>query len=283
MNEQGFSDFKKRLIASSIAVPVVVFLIFFSPLLWVQYLVVLTVAFLAFFASREWMHLAEAKGYHLPKALFPLVMVCQVIAFYAAFTIQKPLLALLFFFFAFLALFLFHFKKTEGALSEVALCNLGLIYLAFPLGLLLAILYGIPLHQEGRWWVGYLIVVTKMTDTAAYFIGKRFGKRKFSPVISPKKTLEGAIGGFLAAVITSLLFSLFSEKNIFDLSFGTALLLGGILGVFSQVGDLSESLLKRDAKVKDSSTLPGFGGVLDTVDSLLLNIPILFFFLFLRG
>ncbi len=283
MNEQGFSDFKKRLLASAIAVPVAALLILFSPIPWMQYLVVLAVSFLAFFASREWIHLAEAKRYFLPKTLFPLLMVCQVIAFYAAFTVGKPLLSLLFFFFAFLALFLFHFKKTEGALSEVALCSLGLVYLAVPLGLLRAILYGIPLHQEGRWGVGYLLVVTKMTDTAAYFIGKRFGKHKFSPVISPKKTLEGAAAGFIAAVLTSLLFSLFSKEDVFFLPLGTALLLGAVLGVFSQVGDLSESLLKRDAKVKDSSTLPGFGGILDTLDSLLLNIPILFFFLFLRG
>jgi phosphatidate cytidylyltransferase len=124
--------------------------------------------------------------------------------------------------------------------------------------------------------------VTKITDVGAYFVGRLWGKTKLSPTLSPKKTVEGAAAGFISAVIASILIH-FAGRQFFNshfgLSFVESIWLGMLIGVFGQIGDLAESLLKRDAVVKDSNTLPGLGGVLDMVDSLLFTAPIVYFFI----
>jgi len=161
----------------------------------------------------------------------------------------------------------------------------GVCYVAVPLSFMLGILFPVPHHgamQEGRWWLVYLILVTKVTDVGAYFVGRLWGKRKMTPVLSPLKTVEGAAAGFLCAILLSLgmayIGNRFSQGS-FDLKISESVWLGMLLGIFSQIGDLAESLLKRDALVKDSNTLPGLGGVLDMVDSLLLTAPIVYFFI----
>jgi len=102
-------------------------------------------------------------------------------------------------------------------------------------------------------------------------------------VLSPKKTREGAIAGLLGATATSMLFSVIWNKCDIaagaDFSLLEAGILGLVIGLISQVGDLAESLLKRDAQVKDSNSLPGFGGMLDVVDSLIFTTPLLYFWL----
>jgi phosphatidate cytidylyltransferase len=117
------------------------------------------------------------------------------------------------------------------------------------------------------------IFVPKIGDIAAYFIGRRYGKRLLAPVLSPKKTVEGALGGIAATAV----FAGFMQL-VFDVVRGgvlSALLLGLVMGVVSIFGDLAESLLKRDADRKDASqAVPGFGGVLDVIDSLLFAAPV---------
>ena len=116
-----------------------------------------------------------------------------------------------------------------------------------------------------------MIVVTVMTDVGAYFAGKKFGKKKLAPNLSPGKTIEGAAGGLMLALIASLVMYFINSAH---LSFFMAVLLGILFGIVGQAGDLAESLLKRDAGVKDSNGLPGLGGVLDIVDSLLFTAPL---------
>jgi phosphatidate cytidylyltransferase len=133
---------------------------------------------------------------------------------------------------------------------------------------------------DGRWWIAYLLVVTKITDVGAYFAGSLWGRRKLAPAISPKKTIEGAIFGLACAMAASLAFSLLGNyAGPFRLRTLEWLFLGGLLGAVGQFGDLSESLLKRDANKKDSNALPGVGGVLDLVDSILFNAPIIYIYL----
>ncbi len=132
-----------------------------------------------------------------------------------------------------------------------------------------------PTGEATGLWLFFLIAVTKATDTFAYFVGKRYGHNYFVPKLSPKKTIEGALGGLAAAIITALLFlPLFPHSSWVELS-----LLGLSLGVAAEFGDLAESLLKRDANIKDSNVLPGFGGVLDIVDSLIFTTPLLYCYL----
>lgn len=161
----------------------------------------------------------------------------------------------------------------------------GMGYLVLPLGTVLPLVYFsfTDSFQDGRWWLVYAVIVSKMTDIAALVAGKLWGRRLLAPRISPKKTIEGALGGLAGAVAMSLL--LFELSHLYPtwvglcLSLGEALALGMAIGIVSQFGDLSESLLKRDARVKDSSRLPGLGGVLDVVDSVVFTAPLVWIFL----
>lgn len=164
------------------------------------------------------------------------------------------------------------FYSRSQPLVNLSITFFGLLYLTLPLSLM------IPLNFDyGRRYLIYLITVTKLTDIGAYFIGSYFGKTKLAPYISPKKSWEGAIGGFLIGVLASFLFTLFYPK--LDLSLTESLLLGALISLASQFGDLTESLLKRDMGVKDSNQLPGLGGMLDVVDSLVFTTPLLYFYL----
>jgi phosphatidate cytidylyltransferase len=130
-------------------------------------------------------------------------------------------------------------------------------------------------------WGGYTVIVIFAAiwacDSAAYFAGVGFGRHKLFERVSPKKTWEGAIAGCVAAVVAFLAGKFLALPY---LTAGQAVLCGGLVGVFGQLGDLVESLLKRDAGVKDSSSLiPGHGGVLDRFDSLMYVSPILYFYL----
>jgi phosphatidate cytidylyltransferase len=119
----------------------------------------------------------------------------------------------------------------------------------------------------GMGWFLLALLVTWLSDTCAYLVGKSVGRTKLIPNVSPNKTVEGAIGGLVAAGVTAVLCSLLFGLHIHPL---TAILLGIVLGAVGMLGDLSESMLKRRAGVKDSGTrIPGHGGILDRVDALI--------------
>jgi phosphatidate cytidylyltransferase len=129
----------------------------------------------------------------------------------------------------------------------------------------------------------YVIAIVWSCDTGAFLFGIPFGRHKLFPRVSPSKSVEGAVAGFLCAMAAAYAgyawFAHQSQGAPF-LTAPQALLLGALLGVSSQIGDLVESLLKRDARVKDaSSTIPGHGGVLDRFDSLLFSAPVAFYYL----
>jgi phosphatidate cytidylyltransferase len=120
-------------------------------------------------------------------------------------------------------------------------------------------------------------------DTGGYFVGMVLGRRKLFPRVSPAKSVEGAIGGFVTAVGAAFLGRAWFVRDPWGepiLSVSQTLALGALVGVGSQLGDLVESLIKRDAHVKDTSdTIPGHGGVLDRFDSLLFSAPVTYYFL----
>jgi len=184
-----------------------------------------------------------------------------------------------------LILFVFYFISEDHPIENIAITIFGIVYITLTLAHIISITYFFSASSphDGRLWLMYLIVVTKMTDTIAYFAGKKFGNRLLAPVLSPKKTLEGTIAGTLAAMMTSfLLYMMEQHLSAFSgltLTWMTALVLGLLIGVIAQVGDLAESLLKRDAGIKDSGHLPGLGGILDIVDSLIFTTPLVYLFL----
>lgn len=134
---------------------------------------------------------------------------------------------------------------------------------------------------EGLLPLVYLIATAKGSDIGAYLVGRMAGRHKLWPRLSPNKTIEGAIGGLALSVAASLLISRFARVNLelAALEPGSALLFGLIIGVAAQIGDLMESLIKRDCEKKDASNaVPGFGGVLDVLDSLLFAGPVAYIF-----
>lgn len=182
-----------------------------------------------------------------------------------------------------ISFFVYYFRKGESPFLNLATTLFSFFYLAVPLSCMLSITYFFTLNgtQDGRWWITYLILVTKITDTAAFFVGRRYGKQKLAPYISPKKTWEGAMGGLVMAVVVSFLFT--STTKIFGANFHMtiwqSLWLGAGVGLLAEFGDLAESLLKRDGGIKDSNRLPGLGGILDMVDSLVFTAPFVYIFL----
>jgi phosphatidate cytidylyltransferase len=149
----------------------------------------------------------------------------------------------------------------------------------FYIGWLLSHYISLRELDMGREWVFYALLVTFATDTFAYFIGKTWGRHKLAPDISPKKTVEGAIGGLVgAAGISVLAVWLFG----LPVNYGIAVVLGILISIFGQVGDLFESLFKRNMGVKDSgNSLPGHGGFLDRIDSIVFTGVFVYYYVVL--
>lgn len=150
-------------------------------------------------------------------------------------------------------------------------------------GGMLSFAYGLRYHNyavgaaAGMALVLYPLLLTWTSDTAAYFVGRAFGRRKLIPAVSPGKTVAGAVGALVASVVVSWLYARYVLPPFAKLSMLTwqAVWFGIVVSVAVQIGDLAESLIKRDAKVKDSSHLiPGHGGMLDRIDSMLFAIPV---------
>lgn len=238
------------------------------------------------FAQWEYYQMAQAKG-HQPFIFLGLATSATYLAalfFTARYSGLGPLTEVVLWL-SLLIFFLVTFFPRPNPLVNVALTLFGVGYLALPLGAILLIAY-FPFPQEtqdGRWWLVYLYAVTKMTDVGALMVGKLMGKHPLASRISPNKTIEGALGGLSAAILVSILFFVIAAHTSYPIAFhitlAQSLYLGALIGIVAQLGDLSESVLKRDAKVKHSSGLPGLGGVLDIVDSLVFTAPLLLFFM----
>lgn len=171
-----------------------------------------------------------------------------------------------------LCFFLLRFTRHDNshALIDVSVTMLGVIYISWFLSFL------IRLNFEGAEFVAFLLLTTKMGDIGAFFLGSSFGKHTLISRISPKKSIEGTVGGLIISIITALV----SGSFLLKVGPGHLLILGILLGGLGQIGDLSESLIKRDCQVKDSGKLlPGFGGILDLLDSLLFASPFFYFYI----
>jgi len=170
----------------------------------------------------------------------------------------------------------------EGLLVSAAVTLFGLIYLAVPVSHFLKILT-LP---DRNYFILFFSVVTMMTDTGAYIAGKLMGKHKVGWSVSPNKTWEGYIGGFGFAVLSSLLLNyIWLSVTQLQAPFGTVetVFVSALLSLVAVAGDLTESAIKRDAGMKDSSNLiPGHGGILDRIDSLLFTVPFLYYYMQIR-
>ena len=175
-------------------------------------------------------------------------------------------------FLIFALLFLFRIHAIEDAARDVAYAVLGFMYIP----LLLMHLVMLHLTTYGWQWLLVIMLIVMTNDSAAYYSGSAFGKHRLYPLVSPKKSIEGALGGLFGSIGGTLLarFTFFPQLSLFD-AIATAL----FIGMLGQTGDLFESLLKRSFGVKDSgNSIPGHGGVLDRLDSIIFAAPAMYYY-----
>ena len=176
------------------------------------------------------------------------------------------------------AVYVFAFPKY--VISDVAICYFGLFYVS----LMLSCIYRIRVLNDGAYMIALVFLSAWGNDTLAYCAGRLFGKHKMSPVLSPKKTVEGAIGGIIGAGLLGALYGLWAGR-VLTVSynpvpvFALACAIGGAISI---IGDLTASAIKRNYDVKDYSNLiPGHGGILDRFDSIIFTAPIIYYILVL--
>ena len=175
--------------------------------------------------------------------------------------------------FTLLALFLYKARRfgTKGTIINCSAGLFSVLYLGFLSSFIIAVRV-----EFGIWPLFMVIFVVKSSDIGAYTIGRLFGRHKFSPNISPGKTWEGLIGAAVFAIIVAMLFAELADI----MTWPQAVVFGALFAYLGQLGDLAESMIKRDAQQKDSSSrVPGFGGVLDIIDSPLVTAPLAYAFL----
>lgn len=167
---------------------------------------------------------------------------------------------------------LFSLQDIKKAASEASLLFFGVIYIPYLLGYLVLLRN----HPLGFKWILLIMFIVMSGDSAAYFVGCRFGKTKLYPAVSPNKSVEGTLGGLAGSLAGTLIARalFFAELTLVD-----AIIAPLLIGAISQVGDLFESMIKRSCEVKDSGTIfPGHGGVMDRLDSIIFAAPVTYYY-----
>jgi len=263
---------RQRIVFGGAALIVIAICIALAKLFFFRALIGIGVTLIGGAAAWEFYLFAERKGMHIPTrlgvaaSLFYLVVAFCCAEGWLSAPFQGLALAL-----AALVLFGYFFFRGEQPLVTIPVLLFGLLYGGVCIGFVFTILSG----PSGQWWLTYLLAVAIATDVGAYFVGKQWGGRRLAPKVSPGKSWEGAVGGFIVGVLAGVVVYLIAPDSV---PFSAALVYGCILSIVTQIGDLSESLFKRDVGVKDSSSIPNFGGVLDVVDGLLFVLPIGYLF-----
>lgn len=262
---------KKRLITALWGIPLVIAAVWFDePLPWFTILAVIV----GVLAILEFYRLVGVTGV-IPLTACGLVLALLFIIFpHFDFGVSASEISLLFTAAVALPMILMIFiPQKEGLFRLWAWTLTGVLYIGWLLS------YFVALRIEaGRNWLLLALFITFASDTAAYFIGKAVGKHKLAPSISPGKTWEGAFAGVIGAVIVGYIFTLHTPFQT-PMNFFHAVALAVAVSVFGQLGDLAESMLKRGAGVKDSGKLmPGHGGILDRLDSLLFSGFVVYIF-----
>ncbi|HET9951282.1 MAG TPA: phosphatidate cytidylyltransferase [Candidatus Eisenbacteria bacterium] len=278
------TSFPLRAATSIVAVPILLGLAWVGGYVYLAFALLLLVL-----ALREFNQLLESKGLSPHwKAGMAAVLLAPVAAFQRLRTgrIQEwhlgALLTILV-----LGVLLAELRRGAGkqAIANSAATLLGVFYIGW-LGTHIVLLRELPWvlgepYARGAAYAMLPFVMVWCCDTAAYLVGRAFGRRRLMPEVSPRKTAEGAWAGLLAAIAAAFLARATFARF---LTVGDAALLGFFVGVFGQLGDLVESLLKRDSEAKDTSQLiPGHGGVLDRFDSLFFAAPVVYYFLLFRA
>ena len=282
-----FNDLKWRLIIHSFNAFLVTLIVYLSVYSVSKFFILALVIALIIAANMEFLHFCDLKKiYYKIWPSMPFIIMWPCAVFLGLYSKQWMPATLILSFLSLMIIIFSSFKQVENSIASVSAQIFSHVYITVPISLFIPLIYIdlIGLATDGRIWLAYLICVSKGSDVGGYFFGSLFGKKQLAPLISPKKTIEGFYGGIACSVFVSFLFyvlGFFCSKGAFYLGLTESIILGVVVSLVSQFGDLSESLFKRDAKIKDSSKIPAVGGVLDIVDSLLLTTPILLSYLML--
>ena len=230
-------------------------------------------ALVIFVSSKEYVKILEHKGF-FPS--FKIIIASEIILAAIMFFNRTEYVATALLICTMASFLWVLFRGRQPYIANVATTILGFVYCGyFPLHLLLLRDISSTQFHDGLGFVVMMFTAILLTDVGCYYAGTKFGKHKLAPVISPNKTIEGSIGGIISAVIGAMIIGCF----IPDVTWYTSFFAGLICTVFAQIGDLCESLIKRDAGVKDSgNSLPGHGGFLDRTDSFVFTIPVMYYF-----
>ena len=243
-----------------------------SSILYGGLAILMLVLVFVFFASKEYVKILENKGFYPSlKLIFLAEVFLAAIAYFQRFDLVALALTVC----SIGAFMWVLFKGRQPYIANVATTILGFVYAGwFPLHLLFLRDLSSPEFDSGLGFVVMMFISILVTDVGCYYAGRHLGKHKLAPVVSPNKTIEGSIGGAICAVIASLIIGTY-----LGLDWYLSVFYGLLCTIFAQIGDLSESLIKRDAGVKDSGdTLPGHGGFLDRTDSFIFTIPVMYYF-----
>jgi phosphatidate cytidylyltransferase len=276
----ALSNLAARVLVAVVAIPVVIAAVFVGGVV-----LAIVLGIVSALAARELYGIAEHGGYT------PLARTGTLLAFLIPLGVHyfregrfvPPEIALgAVVIIALFALALFRRAPEQDPLGAVAVTLLGVMYTAGFLSFAYALRYHnyIVTARAGSALVFYPFVLTWISDTAGFFVGRAFGRAKLMPSVSPGKTRAGAVGALVFCMLASWVYAhwVLVPFASLDLRPATALAFGAAIGISVQIGDLVESLLKREGGVKDSSHLiPGHGGVLDRIDGMLFALPVTYF------
>ncbi len=253
---------QKRIITGIIGIVLLISIIYFLPI-YFFYLLLLSVLLISHY---EFLNLFESFDlrYFLYSSFFSIFFVVSF-----ALSVNLVIYCLILLFIFSFCLFILSVKKSYSNITAIFKFIISNIYISFFL------CFSIPIiaNGEGKNLIMLILLIAWSTDSFAYFTGTKFGKNKLCPKISPNKTVEGAIGGILGALVVGLIFNLFVLKLLFF----KIIFVSFILSIACILGDLFESSLKRYNNKKDSGNIfPGHGGMLDRIDSLFFAIPVFY-------
>ncbi len=267
-----FGKLAKRVGVAVIGIPLIIFVSLYGKILFLVF-----TAAIGVLAYYEFSKMAGNRRYYANKIIGLLCVLALIVNEYIRiidFSVLTVIIVLLLLIFEL-------FRNKESAIANLGASLIGVFYVGLFTSALVNLreFYGPSgfTYNQGGYLILSLFVSIWLCDSAAYFLGTALGNNKLMPRVSPNKSWEGALAGFIFSIVTML-----ACKPIFAdfLEWRDAIVIGLIVGTFGQVGDLVESLLKRDAHVKDSSSIiPGHGGILDRFDSLLFTAPIVYLYL----
>jgi len=261
-----------RILVALIAIPLIVFISYYGRLPF--YLMILFIGMTSFYEFSK-MNLNKSIFINIPVGL---VSVFFIITNFYIDVINFEHLSLM----IIVTLLLNElFRNKESAINNLGATLIGIFYIGLFAGTIIRIReffgFAVGSYQYGGILIISLLATIWLCDSAAYFLGSAYGKHKLFPRVSPKKSWEGAIAGLVFAIITMTLAKILVLSI---LSWQDAVVIGIIIGTIGQLGDLVESLIKRDAGVKDSSNIiPGHGGIFDRFDSLIFSSPMVYLYL----